>query len=248
MKMAHHIIEVSQRKAARVAGFMYLFLLPSALFAEFCVRSNVIVFDDVPGTVSKIMASEGLYRISIVCDLITFAGTVVLITALYVLLKPVNEGLALLASFWRLVECAILGAITVASLIVLLLFSRREYSQVFGVDQLRSLATLSIDAHRAGFRFAGIFFGLGSAVSSYLLFKSQYVPRVLAALGMFASLLVLAFMFAFILFPPFLATGRLWTSNLVVIAFELTMGLWLLVKGVTDPEVAEPGKLQRSHF
>jgi hypothetical protein len=54
-------------------------------------------------------------------------------------------------------------------------------------------------------------------------------------------LLVLAFMFGFILSPPFLASARLWTSNAIVIVFEATTGLWFVVKGVAVPEVAEPG-------
>jgi hypothetical protein len=230
-----------QRRAARVAGFMYLFTLVPALFAEFYVRSNLIVWGDAARTAGNIVASDRLFRVGIACDLITSAGNVVLVTALYALLKPVSQGLALLAAFWRLAECAILGAITLASVVVSLLLSGADYLQAFGADQLQALAILSIGAHGAGFRIAGIFFGLGSTVFSYLLFKSKYVPRTLAAWGMFASLLVLAFMVSFILFPPFLATARLWTSNLVVIVFEVTTGLWLLVKGVRAPGAAEPG-------
>jgi hypothetical protein len=49
------------------------------------------------------MAHERLFRIGIACDLIYCVGVVVLLTALYVILKPVNRGLALLAAFWRLV-------------------------------------------------------------------------------------------------------------------------------------------------
>jgi hypothetical protein len=241
--MPNGIVEKSQRKAARVAGFMYVFLLATALFPEFGVRSNLIVFGDVARTASNIMASQRLYRIGIVCDLMSFAGTVVLVTALYVLLKPVNQGLALLATFWRLVECAILGAVTLASFVALLLLSDADYLQRFGTDQLQALVILSIYAHAAGFRMGGIFFGLGSTVSCYLLFKSKYVPRVLAAWGILASLLVLTFMLAFILFPPFLATARLWTSNLVVIVFELTTGLWLLARGVREPR---PGSMSQS--
>jgi hypothetical protein len=227
---------VGGRKAARVAGFMYLFLLAPALFAEFGVRTRLVVHGDAAKTAENILASEGLYRIGIACDLVTSAGTVVLVVALYELLRPVSRNLALLAAFWRLVECAILGGITFASFVVLLLLNEGDSPRAFGADQLRELVSLSVAGHAAGFRVGGIFFGLGSALNSYLLFKSKYVPRILAALGIFASLLVLAFMFAFILFPPFLATGRLWTSNAVVIVFEATTGLWLLLKGIGEPE------------
>jgi hypothetical protein len=236
--------EVSQRQAARVAGFMYLLCLTSGLIAEFCVRSYVLVFGDLARTASNIVASERLYRVGVACDLITFAGTVVLVVALYELLCPVNRSLALLATFWRLVECAILSGTALASFVVVLLLNGDEqYRQAFATDQLQALVSLSIAGHRAGFRFGGIFFGLGSALSSYLLFKSKYVPRLLAAWGLFASLLVLFFMFGFILFPPFLAAGRLWTSNALVIVFQATMGLWLLIKGIRLPEAAKVGAI-----
>ena len=50
----------------------------------------------------NIMAHELLFRINIACDLIYGAGLVVLLTALYVILKPVNRSHALLAAFFRL--------------------------------------------------------------------------------------------------------------------------------------------------
>jgi hypothetical protein len=220
---------------------MYLLALAAALFAEFCVRGRLVVSDDVARTASNIMASDVLYRIGVACDLITSAGTVVVVVALYELLEPVNRGLALLAAFWRLAECAILAGTTVASFVVLLLLNSAAARQAFGMDQWHALVSLSLAGHAAGFRIAGVFFGLGSAVFSYLLFRSKYVPGLLAAWGLFAALLVLAFMFGFILFPPFLASARLWTSNATVIVFEVTTGLWFLIKGVAVPEVAKPG-------
>jgi len=56
--MAISTIDESQPKAARVAGFMYLFLGVSAYFAESYARSNVIVYGDAAKTASNIMASK----------------------------------------------------------------------------------------------------------------------------------------------------------------------------------------------
>ena len=56
--MAISTIDESQRKAARVGGFMCLFLGVSAYFAEFYVRSNLIVHGDAAKTASNITASE----------------------------------------------------------------------------------------------------------------------------------------------------------------------------------------------
>ncbi|HWW40517.1 DUF4386 domain-containing protein, partial [Pedobacter sp.] len=96
----------TQSKAARLAGLLYLVAMATGLFAEFYVHfpSTLIISGDVAKTSSNIMANEQLYRIGIANNLITFAIDVVLIWALYVLLKPVNRNLALLAVFFRLVE------------------------------------------------------------------------------------------------------------------------------------------------
>src|SRR5678809_1746126 len=94
----------SQYKAARLAGLLYLIAMATGLFAEFYVRfpSTLIVSGDVAKTASNIMANERLYRIGIANNIITFAIDVVLIWALYVLLRPINRNLALLAVFFRL--------------------------------------------------------------------------------------------------------------------------------------------------
>ena len=96
-------IDESQRKAARVAGFAYLISLVPVVFVRLVSTSVLIVEGNAAETARNIMAHERLFRISITCDLIYWAGVVVLLTALYVILKPVGRTLALLAAFWRLV-------------------------------------------------------------------------------------------------------------------------------------------------
>jgi len=54
--------------------------------------------------------------------------------------------------------------------------------------QLQALAQLFLAVEADGYRIGGVFFGLASIVFAYLWFKSRYVPRILAALGIFASL------------------------------------------------------------
>jgi hypothetical protein len=77
-------IDESQRKAATVVGFSYLFALPPAIFAEFYVRTQLIVFDNAAQTARNIMAHERLFRLGTASNLTVFAIDVVLIIALYV--------------------------------------------------------------------------------------------------------------------------------------------------------------------
>jgi len=72
------------------------------VFANFVIHERLMVAGDAAATARNIVAHERLFRISIACDLIYCVADVVQLTALYVILKPINRGLALLAAFGRL--------------------------------------------------------------------------------------------------------------------------------------------------
>ena len=222
--------EESQRSAARLAGLMYLLTI-GTWFIAFYVRSGLIVHGNAPETVNNIVTNERLFRISIVGDLVTFAGVVVLTVALWVLLKPVNRNIALLAAFWRLVETSIFCVITLSSFLVLSLSSGAEYLKAIEADQLQAFAMLAIELYGTGFIVSPIFLGLGSAAFSYLLFKSRYVPRALAALGVFSSLLLMTCALVIIVFPGFETIATIGFMPLLI--YEVTLGLWLLLKGAS---------------
>lgn len=96
-------LEPAQHTAAEVAGFAYLFAFASVVFAQFRIHDRLIIEGHATETARNILAHERLFRIGIACDLINCVGVVELLAALYVVLEPVNRGLALLAAFWRFV-------------------------------------------------------------------------------------------------------------------------------------------------
>ncbi len=238
--MTFSAIDESQRKAARVVGFTYLFALVPAIFAEFYVRNQLIVLNNAAETARNIMAHEGLFRLGIASNLIVFATDVVLLTALYVVLERVNRSLALLAVFFRLIETAILVVAALNDFDVLRLLSGADYLRVFEADRLHALARLSIGAHGDVYNVGLLFFGFGSVVFCYLWFKSNYVPRALAAFGVFASVLVGASAFAFIIFPELAKIVTIGYYGGPIFVFELTMGFWLLLKGLRLSGIADP--------
>ena len=89
------------------------------------------------------------------------------------------------------------------------------------------------------------FFGVGSALFSWLLLRGRMVPVPLAWLGVFASVLLvvsLPLQLAGILRGP--VTQLLW---LPMLAFEVPLGLWLLVQGVGAlPAFIAPGNATAS--
>ena len=228
------VAEISQPAAARLAGAMHLLAMPTASFSVYYVWPRINVPNDAAQTASNIIASEQLFRLGVLGDLITWAVDIVLILALYVLLKPVNRHVALLAVFFRIVETAILCVITLGSVVALLILSDADYLRAFETNQLQALAKLVLSAEGAGYNFGLIFLGFGSTVFSYLFFTSRYIPRPLAAWGIFSSLVLLTGCLAMIVFPA-------WRAVLTpayfapIFLYELTLGFWLVIKGARIP-------------
>jgi hypothetical protein len=228
--MTNDSIDESQHKAAKVVGFAYLFALAPAIFAEFYARGHLIVFDNAEQTARNIVEHERVFRLGIASNLTVFAVDIVLIIALYLVLKPVNRSLALLAAGWGLIETAILIVVTLNDLDVLRILSGADYLHAFELNQLQALARLSIGAHDTTYNVGLVFAGLRSTAFCYLWFKSGFIPRVLAAWGVFASFLMGVCAFSFIIFPELRKVIPVEIYGGPIFVFELSMGFWLLFK------------------
>lgn len=105
--MTSTAIDQSQRAAARVAGFMILFGMAIVIFGEFYLSARLIVPGDVAQTARNILAHETRFRLNMLCDLLYLASVAVLLSALYVILSPVNRTLALIAAIFRLIYASL---------------------------------------------------------------------------------------------------------------------------------------------
>ena len=99
----------SQRNAARVAGFTFLFAMAIVVLANYGISFRLSVPGNAAETARNIIANETLIRINIACNLLYGATIGVLLSALYVILKPVDRNLALVAAFCRLVVALMWG-------------------------------------------------------------------------------------------------------------------------------------------
>jgi hypothetical protein len=237
--MAISMIDESQNKVAKLVGLAYLIALVPAVFAEFYVRAQLVDFDNAAQTALNIVAHERLFRLGIASNLTVFAVDVVLICALYVVLERVNPSLALLALGWGLIETAILTVVTLADFDVLRILSGAGYLQAFEANPLHALARLSIGAHHDAYNVGLVFAGLRSTAFCYLWFNSRLIPRALAALGVFASFLMGAFAFSFIIFPELMKVVPVGIYGGPIFFFELMMGFWLVLKGLRRQTVAD---------
>jgi hypothetical protein len=192
---------VTLRKTARIAGIAYLFIIVVSLILMVTVDSRLVVPGNAAATATTIAAHELRFRIGALTDLFMYASVVLLSVALYIILKTVDKNLALLAFSLRMTE-AILGGVTVlVALVVLQFLNGGVYLSAFNIEQLQALVQTFLNVRTAGYTINIIFTGLGSIVFLYLLFKSRYVPRVLAGYGIVSYSLMLAYTLVNFLVP-----------------------------------------------
>jgi hypothetical protein len=221
----------SPRLAARIAGLSYLVTVVAGIFAELVVRGNAIVSGDAGATARNILASEGVYRLGFVADLLGGAAYLVVTVLLYELLKPVSKTLSLLAAFFSIAGIAIGGAAAVSHLVPLLLLNGASYLRAFDTQQLQALAYVALRLHAQGYLAATVFFGFYEVLLGYLVFRSTFLPRTLGVLVGIAGLAFLVNSCTLFLVPPI---GNALNGFMLALdgIGEISLMLWLLVVGV----------------
>jgi uncharacterized protein DUF4386 len=230
------ITETSPQVYARIGGVLYLIIIVIGFSSEFFGREKLVASGDA-ATASNIVASESLWRISIAGDLILLVCAVALTMILYVLLRPVNKNLALLAVFFNIVEAASKLGLFAA----LFLSGNADYLKAFQPHQLHALVKISLKLHDYGFGIDLVFFGFACLVYGYLLFRSGYFPRTLGVLMAIAGLSYLTNSFTLILAPAY--SGRIFPILVLALVGELSLCLWLMVRGVNVPKWNEKARL-----
>ena len=218
--------ETSPLVYARIAGVLYLFIAVSGIFNMMFGPSSLIVLGDAATTVNNIMASESLFRLGIVNDLIAQTVGILLVLALYKLLKAVNKNQALLMVIFALVSIPIVMLNLLNQFAAQLLLSGANYLTVFAADQLQALVMLFLNLDEHGFFIAHIFWGLWLFPMGYLVYKSGYIPRILGILLIIAGFGYLIDFVTFFFVPSF---GPI---KMFTFIGEVLFPLWLLIKGV----------------
>ena len=224
-------IDASQRRAAIAVGVTYLFAMAASMVTEGYLRPSLIVSDNALATAQNIIAHQTLFRVGLAIEILTFVSDTTLISALYVILSPINRHLALYAALLRMAAVSLGVVMAAQNLDVLRLLGAAPYLQAFQADQLAALARLSLGAHSSQYSVVFVFLGLGSTVFAVLWLQSHFVPKGLAILGVVASLSLSLGTLAFLVAPGLQRV--LYPAHMVpMFFFEVGMGVWLLTKGL----------------
>lgn len=233
--MINRHTEASPLYYARIAGLGLLLMAILAMFSNFSVLEGLIIPGDAAATANNIIASEMLFRSGFISFVIVLILDVLVAWALYVLLKPVNKNLAMLAACFRLVYTAIFGIALSNFLNVIPLLSGAEYLTVFTKDQIHAQVLLLIDAFNNGWLIGLVFFGCHLLVVGYLIVKSGgYLPRIIGIFLIIASVGYVIDSTAHFLLPNYTDYKTIFLLIVAVpgVIGELSLAFWLLIKGV----------------
>lgn len=235
--------ERTQHIYARVAGFLFLWLIITGLAGALTI-SHIVGSGTFAEAAKRVVASEHLYRVALSSELIETLSALLLAFALYVTLKPVDKLLAQIAMYWRLGESFIGCVGMIFAFARLGLYTSRQPIGALGTDQSQALVDLTRHAGSAAYNIGAIFFSIGSILFFYLFFKSRYIPRILSAFGVFASVVVTVLCFASLTFPEYAAKFQYVGWAPMAIA-EVTTGFWLMLFAV---KTQAPGNQQTARL
>jgi hypothetical protein len=215
----------SINRTARLAGGLYLALMPFGFFGIIYVPSVLLVSGDAATTSRNIMASEWLIRSGAVSHLISQLILVFLVLALYRLLKPVNKEHAVLMVVLALVAVPIASLNEVNHLAALRLLANAD-DGAFTASQVQAQAMLFLDMRQNGIVVAQVFWGLWLLPLGLLVFRSGFLPRLIGVLLVIAGAAYVIDSGTLLLFP-----GHATISQFTFVG-EVLLPLWLLIKGV----------------
>jgi hypothetical protein len=219
------------RFVARIGGVLYLVIIAIGTVGQAVVQGRIVVPGNAAATAANLRSMGWLWRLGVAGEAVLLMCATALGLILYVLLRRVGHALALAAAFFNLVTIAIEGVAAVFLAMALAPLSGAAFLEGFAPAQLEALAILSIRSHAVGFGLALVFFGVECVILGYLIYRTGYLPRSIGVLMAIAGVCYVVNCFALLLSPPL--ASRLFPAILIpALIAELSLALWLLVKGV----------------
>lgn len=225
---------------ARVAGLLYLAVIAGGLFAEIGVRQQLIVAGDPSGTAQNILANEGLFRAGLAINLAYLLCNIPFAVLFFEIFKTVNCMLARLVMMAIVVTTAIEAA-NLFHLLDALDYLIGSFHRGLTLAERHDIAYASLQGFTSGFAVSLTFFGGVCLLYGWLIFQSRFLPAFIGVLITLAGICYLFNSFAIFLAPEF--AGSLFPFIMLpCFVGELSLALWLSVKGVKVSHAYSSGK------
>ena len=238
--MMEQMAEASPRLKARMAGAFQLLEALTAGFGQVIVLDRLVVAGNAAATAANILGHKRLFWLGFASSLIGVAFHIAWALLIYVLLKPVNRSLSLLAAFFVLVSCAMQALTSLLYLAPLLILQGGSSLSAFTAEQLQGLALMFLKLNQYAYNIDLVFFGLWCVLTGYLIFRSTFLPRILGVLLAISGLGWVAYLYpplASYLFMPYIAVASA--------LGEIPLELWLIVMGVNAQRWKEQASAAR---
>jgi len=227
----------ARSRQARVAGALYLLASAVGVVRLLYIPTKLIVGGDAAATAANLRAHEALFRWGLATQLAGAVLWLLVVLALYRLLKDVDERLAkLMVVLGALIPVPLffMNAVNDGAALLLAVGG----GALGGIDaaQREALAYLFLRLHHLGDLANEIFWGLWLLPFGRLVVRSQFLPRVLGWWLMAACFGWLAMSFAGFVFPGSEATVANWAQPATI--GELVMMLWLVAVGARERAIS----------
>jgi hypothetical protein len=231
------------KKAARIAGAIYLSMVVTGPFSLIYVPNKLIVRGNAAATAANILAHETMFRLAILADLVGSVIFICLAIALYRLLSGVSKTWAGLMVAFMLVSAAVGFLNTLNDIAGLTLFRGADFLAVFDKPQRDALGMLFIRLHSQGIFINEMFWGLWLFPFGLLVFRSGFLPRFIGVWLMINCFGYVALSITALFFPTYYGAAFQWSQP--ILFGELAIMLWLLIKGAKVRSQA-PGIIARN--
>ncbi len=226
----------SDRKAAIIVGALFITATVASLLSTGFTGSIL----DVPDYLIKISANGNQVIMGALFQFIAAIASASIAIWLYPILKKYDEGLALGAVGFRLIEGVfyIVAAIGLLSLFTL----SQEFVKAGTPDAFyfQTLGTLILAVRNwSGFVFSVTAFNLGALAYYYIFYRSKLIPRWLSGWGLLGAVLLLSVaLLALFSGEPFSISGVTILLVLPIAVQEMVLAVWLIVKGFNPSAIA----------
>jgi hypothetical protein len=222
-------------RQARIAGMCYLLVIAGGLYAEVFVRGSLLVAGDAAATARAIAANEALWRSGVAVHLLYLVPAIVTNVLICGLFKAVEPTLARLALVFSVAGVVVEAASLLYLSVPLGMIEHSGALTALGEGQRQAWSYLAIGLFDTGFGFALVFFAGFCLLIGTLILRSRLIPRVIGAMMILAGLCYVVNTLALLLSPAL--SDRLVPGILLPVGLaELSLALWLTVKGVQAPE------------
>jgi hypothetical protein len=209
---------------ARIAGVTFLVYIAAGL-TSMVVHARATSGHGIPARLATLATHSGDVGVVVLLGLVQCFAALILGVTLHAITREVDPDLAMMGLVCRVGE-GLVGSLSIPDTLAALHLATSFEPNAAGTSATHVLGAYLLQGDMA---FTATFFAVGSILFSVLLLRGRVIPIPLAWLGVAASVLlvvVLPLQLAGFVRGPI--TQLIW---LPMLAFEVPLGGWLLVKG-----------------